>query len=174
MLHLPQKSAMTVALGSLVASIGLFSACSDINNSWEVKGGGYIKYSVDGSKSYTIELDDDDVEIPYIRNSHHYLMIHTREEESSRRDIFTIMVNRPVLGDNPIIQDYSKFSAEGSDAGRIYADSSNFHIDQKDDSTWTADLDLYAQDCRQGDCMDDAPRIHITGRFRYWVPADER
>lgn len=169
-----RKSTTIVAIGSLVAGAGFFIACSDINNSWEVKGGGFIKYSIDGSKSYTIELDDEDVEIPFIRNSHHYLMIHTREEESKRGDVFSIMVNRPILGDNPIVQAYSKFRLEGSDAGRIYEDSSHFHIDQKDDSTWTADLDLYAQDCRGGDCMEDAPRVHITGRFRYWIPEDER
>ena len=55
-------------------SLGLL-ACSGINDSWEVKGGGYIKYSINDGKKYTIELGPDDVEVPFIRNSYHYLLI---------------------------------------------------------------------------------------------------
>lgn len=154
--------------------MAFLQACSDINNSWEVKGGGYIKYRVNGSKDYTIELDKDDVEIPFLHNSHRYLYIKTNPEESSRGDRFILMVNRPILGDNSLIQKYSSFVSEGSDAGIIYANQSNFDIDQKDDSLWTADLDLYAEDCRKGDCSDETKPIHITGRFRYWIPEDDR
>ena len=49
---------------SAIFSIFLLLGCSEINDSWEVKGGGYFKYTVNGGSSYTIELDDDDVVRP--------------------------------------------------------------------------------------------------------------
>ena len=63
---------------------------------------------------------------------------------------------------------------EGSPKGIFYGVESVIRFDLKDDSTWTASLDFYVQDCRSGICSDSLPRIHITGRFRYWIPADER
>ena len=42
-------------------ALGLM-ACSGINDSWEVKGGGYIKYKINDGKSRTVELAPDDVE----------------------------------------------------------------------------------------------------------------
>jgi len=126
-------------------------------------------------ENYTIELGPRDVEIPFIRNSHHYFLVRTRVEESDRGDAFNIMVNRPVLGDNPTVEQYSWFSSEKSDHGIIFTDQSTVHFDEMDsDSTWTANLDLYAQDCRSGFCSDTLPRLHITGRFRYWIPEEDR
>ena len=84
-------------------ALGLY-ACSGINDSWEVKGGGYIKYKINGEKSRTVELAPDDVEIPFIHNSHHYLFLRTQIEESADGDQFSIMVNSPVLGDNHPVQ----------------------------------------------------------------------
>ena len=52
--------------------------------------------------------------------------------------------------------------------------ASMLHFDQKDDSTWTADLSLHALDCRSGYCKESLPRLHITGRLRYWIPAEDR
>ena len=159
---------------AVTLSLGLV-ACSGINDSWEVKGGGYIKYKINGGESHTIELDADDVEIPFIHNSHHYLYLKTRPEESSRGDQFSIMVNRPTLGNNaPVQGQYSWFIAENTEKSMIYADSSIVHFDQKDDSTWTADLSLHALDCRSGYCKESLPRLHITGRLRYWIPAEDR
>ena len=155
-------------------SLGLI-ACSGINDSWEVKGGGYIKYKINGGESHTIELHADDVEIPFIHNSHHYLYLQTRAKESSRGDQISLMVNKPTLGDNaPVQGQYSWFVVENSEKGTIFADSSIVHFDQKDDSTWTADLDLYATDCRIGHCEDTLPALHITGRLRYWIPKEDR
>ena len=159
---------------AVALSLGLI-ACSGINDSWEVKGGGYIKYKINGGESHTIELDADDVEIPFIHNSHHYLYLKTRPEESSRGDQFSIMVNRPTLGNNaPVQGQYSWFIAGHSEKGLIDASRSTVHFDQKDDSTWTADLSLYVQDCRYKSCRSDSPRMHITGRFRYWIPKEDR
>ena len=159
----------------LVAGTFAFLACSGINDSWEVKGGGYIKYKLNDGDSRTIELGADDVEIPFIKNSHHYLYVRTRLEESDHGDQFAFMVNKPVLGDNtPVQGQYSWFIAENSEKGMIFAENSVIHFDQKDDSTWTADLELYATDCRSGRCVDTLPRLKITGRFRYWVPAEYR
>ena len=153
----------------------LFFACSGINDSWEVKGGGYIKYHINGGKNYTIELGPDDVEVPFIRNSHHYFFVKTQKSESSRGDQISFMVNKPTLGDNPIVEgQYSWFIAENSEKGKFFADSSKVHFDQKDDSTWTADLDLYATDCRNGKCSESLPRLHISGRLRYWIPEEYR
>ena len=155
-------------------SLGLL-ACSGINDSWEVKGGGYINYSINDGKKYTIELGPDDVEVPFIRNSHHYLLIKTRLEESDQGDQLSLMVNKPVLGYNaPVQGQYSWFIAGNTEKATIFADSSTVRFDQKDDSTWTADLSLYAQDCRYKSCRSDSPRMHITGRFRYWIPKEDR
>lgn len=162
------------SLGILGACFALFCSCSEINDSWEVKGGGFIKYSLNGGDDRTIELEDDDVEIPYIRNHHHYLLITTQAKESDFGDQFNIMVNRPVLGENHPVEGYSWFVKEFSERGFLDVDSSIVHLDQKDDSTWTANLDLYARDCRSDNCSDTLPRIHITGRFRYWIPEEER
>jgi hypothetical protein len=150
-------------------------ACSGINDSWEVKGGGYIKYKINDGKSRTVELAPDDVEVPFIRNSHHYLYVKTRLEESGDGDQLAFIVNTPVLGDNhPVQGQYSWFIAEYSEKGRLDGGRSTVHFDQKDDSTWTADLDLYATDCRSGHCVDTLPALHITGRFRYWIPKEDR
>lgn len=167
------KSPLAFAMGySLMVSL---LACSEINNSWEVKGGGYIKYQVNQSEDYTIELGPDDVEIPFIRNKHHYFLVRTRIEESEKGDALNLMVNRPVLGTNPVVEQYSWFSSEKTEHGIIFSDQSTVHFDEMDsDSVWTADLDLYAQDCRSGTCVDSLPRLHITGRFRYWIPEEYR
>ena len=155
-------------------SLGLL-ACSGINDSWEVKGGGYIKYKINGGENHTIELSADDVEIPFIHNSHHYLYVKTRLSESKRGDQFAFMVNNPTLGNNaPVQGQYSWFITENSEKATIFADSSIIHFDQKDDSTWSADLDLYTTDCRSGRCKEELPRLHITGRLRYWIPAEDR
>ena len=150
----------------------LLQACGDLNSSWENDGGGYIKYQIGDSKTYTLELDEDDVELP--TNRRHYFFFQTKIEKSDRKDAFAAMVYDPSLGDNPIVEGYSWARIEGSPKGIIYGDESVIRFDQKDDSTWTADFDFYVQDCRSGICSDSLPRIHITGRFRYWIPADER
>ena len=137
-------------------------------------GGGYLKYRINDDKEQTIELEPDDVEAPFIRNSHHYFFAKTEIKESKRGDQFSIMVNRPILGDNPVVQRYSWFNYASLKQTPILEDSSVVHFDQKDDSTWTATLDLYTLDCRSGRCVDTLPRLHITGRLRYWIPADWR
>ena len=152
----------------------LLTACSDINEGWEVDGGGYLKYEINGEDERTIELGRNDVEVPFIRNSHQYFLVKTRTSESKRRDQFSIMVNRPILGDNPVVQRYSWFNYGSLTQAPIIADSSIVKFDQKDDSTWTASLDLYTPDCRSGKCIDTLPNLHITGRLRYWIAPDDR
>ena len=152
----------------------LLTACSDINEGWEVDGGGYLKYEINGEDEKTIELGRNDVEVPFIRNSHQYFLVKTRASESKRRDQFSIMVNRPILGDNPVVQRYSWFNYGSLTQAPIIADSSIVKFDQKDDSTWTASLDLYTLDCRSGKCIDTLPNLHITGRLRYWIAPDDR
>ncbi len=152
----------------------LLTACSDINEGWEVDGGGYLKYEINGEDERTIELGRNDVEVPFIRNSHQYFLVKTRTSESKRRDQFSIMVNRPILGDNPVVQRYSWFNYGSLTQAPIIADSSIVKFDQKDDSTWTASLDLYTPDCRSGKCVDTLPNLHITGRLRYWIAPDDR
>ena len=74
-------------------------ACGDINSSWEVKGGGYIKYTINDDGPYTIELAKNDVEPPfYVNNSHHYFFFRSRIDESERGDQFSLMVNNPQTG----------------------------------------------------------------------------
>ena len=159
---------------SAIFSLALIlSGCSDINDSWEVKGGGYLKYSINDGKSYTIELDADDVIRPDYGRS--YFQVQTRLKESSRGDQFSIVVNRPSLGYNNADPTYSWMIAERSEKGYLVGDSNIVHFDQKDnDTTWTANIDLHFQDCRKGDCSDQNPTLHVKGRLRYWIPYDKR
>ena len=165
---------LKLCLKFCLAVVFLLMACSDINDGWEVNGGGYLKYKINGEDERTIELAEDDVEVPFIKNSHRYFLVKTRVGESKRGDQFSIMVNRPVLGDNPVVPRYSWFNYGSMTQATIIADSSVVRFDQKDDSTWTADLSLYAPDCRSGKCIDTLPNLHITGRLRYWVDPDAR
>ena len=65
----------------------LIGACGDINSSWEVKGGGYLKYTVNGNGPYSIDLAKNDVEPPfYVNNSHHYFYFCSQIKESKRGD----------------------------------------------------------------------------------------
>ncbi len=158
---------------SAIFSFFLLLGCSEINDSWEVKGGGYFKYTVNGGSSYTIELDDDDVVRPDYGRS--YFQVQTRLSESSRGDQFSILVNRPILGYNDADRTYSWMIAEKSEKGYLVGDSNIVHFDKMDnDSTWTANVDLYFQDCRNGECEAERKPIHIKGRLRYWISEDDR
>ena len=158
---------------SAVFSLFLLLGCSEINDSWEVKGGGYLKYTINGGKSYTIELDDDDVVRPKYGRS--YFQVQTELSESNRGDQFSIVVNRPVLGDNDANTTYTWMIAEKSEKGYLTGDNNIVHFDRMDnDSTWTANIDLYFQDCRTGKCNNDHPPLHIEGRLRYWIAEDDK
>lgn len=172
-----------IALGTIAIAL---SACGDINSSWEVKGGGYIKYSVNDEGPFTIELAKNDVEPPYyVNNSHHYFYLRTRLEESDRGDQLALMVNNPQTGKfltpvnrasiNGHYETVTWFRAQTTDEAPLIADSSTIKFDEIiGDSLWTADLDLYFKDCRSGLCSDKLPPLHVTGRLRYWVPDSER
>ncbi|MCF0224509.1 MAG: hypothetical protein HUK20_09575 [Fibrobacter sp.] len=163
----------------------LFS-CGEINSSWEVKGGGYFKYSVNGGGSHTIELGKNDCEPPfYVNNSHHYFYFKTQMSESDQGDQFSLMVNNPST--NGKLKPVAKASIDGhyqiitwmrhqnSTESPLIEDSSYIHFDEIiRDSLWTANVELDFMDCRSGKCHDSLPPIHVSGRLRYWVPADER
>lgn len=153
-----------------------FWACGSINDSWEVKGGGFIKYKVDGEGPFTLEMEDDEVIRP--TNGRSYFYVETDLEASKRGDQFHLTVNRPTLGKNSLALSYSWMIIQNSAKSPILSnyedDSSYVDFDQKDDSTWTADLNLYVTDCRNGLCNDKIPPLHLIGRFRYWVPEDDR
>jgi hypothetical protein len=157
---------------SAIFTLFLLLGCSEINDSWEVKGGGYLKYTINGGKSNTIELSADDVVIPDYGRS--FFQVQTQMDESSRGDQFSIVVNRPKLGYNNADPSYSWMIAEKSEKAFLTGDSNIVHFDQKDDSTWTADIDLYFQDCRTGGCKSKNPSLHVEGRLRYWIPLDDR
>ena len=164
----------------------LLGACGDINSSWEVKGGGYFKYTVDGNGPYTIELAKNDVEPPfYVNNSHHYFFFRTRLEESDRGDQFSLMVNKPQTGKE--LKPVSRASLNGrtqyvtwmreefSSEAPLIPDSSTIKFDEIiGDSLWTADLNLYFLDCRTGTCSNKLSPVHVKGRLRYWVTDSER
>ena len=103
------NSAILKSLSVIAASIlstvfcASLTACSGINDSWEVKGGGYLKYSINDGEEITQELDRDDVEIPYIRNQHHYIKITIPMERSERMDRLSVAVYSPKLGKNNIV-----------------------------------------------------------------------
>lgn len=162
------------------------AGCADINSSWEVDGGGYFKYSIDGDGPYTIELSKNDVEPPfYVNNSHHYFYAHSRLEESSRKDQFALMVNAPSTGKkltpvamasmNGKMQVVTWMRFQNSSENPLISDSGYVRFDEIiNDSLWTCDVDLYFKDCRAGSCKEGLDPIHVTGRLRYWVPDSER
>lgn len=147
------------------------TGCTHLNDSWEVKGGGYLKYSINDGKEYTIELDVDDVIRPNYGRS--FFQVLTRIDESSRKDQFSILVNRPVLGENKADPTYSWMRSQASDKGALIGQDNIVKFDQKDDSTWTAFIDLQFQNCNKDECSESIP-LHVTGRLRYWIPEDER
>ena len=106
---LTSRRAFLTATSTIVfcTAIAGLTACSGINDSWEVKGGGYLKYSINGGEEITQELERNDVEIPYIRNNHHYLLIKVPIDRSERKDQMNIMVNEPKLGKNAIVASYT-------------------------------------------------------------------
>ena len=184
-----KKAGRTLGAATLASTLTCaltLGACGDINSSWEVKGGGYLKYSINGDGPYTIELAKNDVEPPfYVNNSHHYFYFRTRLDESDRDDQISLMVNNPKTGTalTPVGRaslngryDYVTWlRAQSTAQAPVITDSSTIKFDQIiEDSLWTADLDLYFKDCRSGKCIDSLPPLHLTGRLRYWVPSSER
>ena len=176
----------TVALTSVLTCAIALGACGDINNSWEAKGGGYIKYTINDDGPYTIDLDKDDVEPPfYVNNSHRYFYFCTRTSESDRGDQISLMVNNPKTGTaltpvaraslNGRLQYVTWIRVKSTVESPLIADSSTIKFDEIiNDSLWTADLDLYFKDCRTGTCSNNKAPLHLQGRLRYWVPASER
>ena len=151
-----------------------FTACSGINDSWEVKGGGYLKYSINDGQEITQELDRDDVEIPYIRNQHHYIKITIPMNRSERKDQLSVAVYSPKLGKNNIVPSLTWIQVEGTPKALIKGDSNYVTFDQKDDTKWSATLNLHFEDCRQGACIDSLPPILFKGRMHYWIAEDDR
>ena len=164
-----------IAAGALctVLCVGI-AACSGINDSWEVKGGGFIKYSLDDGEEIQQELDREDVEIPYIRNRHHYLQIRIPMERSERKEALAIMVNEPKLGMNNIVPTYTWIQFDDSPKALITGDSNYVHIDQKDNTKWTATINLHFEDCRQGRCNSNRVPIHFKGRMHYWIAEEDQ
>jgi len=177
----------TVKTTLALATGGLLLSCAEINSSWEVDGGGYIKYKVNGEGPFTIELSEDDVEVPDAYR--HYLYLKTRKEESKRGDQISLMVSNPKTASkldpvskanvNGHIQDITWMELQNSEGqGPLVDDSTHNSYIKFDeiikDSLYTADLNLYFQDCRRGACDENLPPIHVTGRLRYWIPMDER
>ena len=172
-----------IALGTIALAL---TACGDINSSWEVKGGGYLKYTIDDEGPFSIELAKNDVEPPfYVNNSHHYFYFCTRLEESKRGDQLSLMVNKPRTGTflTPVsrasidgrFQNVTWLRVQSTIEAPLIDDSSTIKFDEIiGDSLWTADLDLYFKDCRSGTCIDSLRPLHLKGRLRYWVPDSER
>lgn len=173
-------------VSALFLGMTLLGGCGDINSSWEVKGGGYFKYTVNGEGPYSIELSKNDVEPPfYVNNSHYYFYFCTQLEESDRGDQFALMVNSPMTGTKlaPVVraslnnryQYVTWMRQEFSKEAPLTGDSNYIKFDEIiGDSLWTADMELDFKDCRSGTCSDKLPPIHISGRLRYWVPDSER
>lgn len=158
-------------LFSLV-SVFAFFACSDINNSWEDVGGGYVKYQINDGSKHTIGLDPDDVRRPSYFN--HYFSLETNEDSSSRGDRIAFLVADPKLGKkNKIAVDYTWFQQEYGARKNVIPDSSSVTFDQRDDSTWTGFFDLYFPKCNPGDVCNDDGVINVSGRFRYWPDPDD-
>lgn len=171
----PASSARLAARFAGIAGItASFIACSNINDSWEVKGGGFIKYSINDGEEITQELGRDDIEIPYIRNRHHYLQIRIPMERSERKDQMSIMVSDPKLGLNNVVSDYTWIQVQGTPRAFITGKDNYITIDQKDNTKWTATLNLHFTDCRHGMCDESLPPILFKGRLHYWIAEEDQ
>jgi len=145
-----------------------FIACENLNSGWEFDGGGYVKYKLNGKDSYELEYDANDVILP--TTNRHFILAKTQSNSSGHS--LTFMVYSPKLGRNSPVYTETSFSFATGPKATLTGDSNFITIDQKDDSTWTADLSLYFTDCRSGECIDSLPPVHLTGRFRYWLPEE--
>lgn len=148
----------------------LLSACSEINSGWEIDGGGYIKYQINGGESRQIELYPKDVTLPAY--GRHYISLETREEESKHGDRIAFLVADPKLGKNDIVVNYTWLILQYGPKATAIPESSSITIDQKDDSTWTGNFNLLFPNCETGTCLEDKT-VKLTGRFRYWPAPDE-
>ena len=176
-----KKARLSLGTSALLSALAL-AACGDINSSWEVKGGGYLKYSINDDGPYPIVLSKNDAR-PTTELRHYFYAL-TQSDESERGDQISLMVNNPRTGTN--LTPEGKASLNGryeyvtwlrtqfTAQAPIVTDSSSIKFDEISDSLWSANLDLYFMDCRSGKCIDTLPPLHLTGRLRYWVPADER
>ncbi len=175
---LTKLSASKIARLSLCAGFCVCTAslcsCSGINDSWEVKGGGFLKYSINGESEITQELERDDVEIPFIRNRHHYILIKFPAERNKRSEQLSIMVNEPKLGQNAVVASYTWFQTAASPIASIKGDSNYVTFDQKDDTKWTAFVNLQFEDCRSGKCNSNLPPITLKGRLHYWIAEEDQ
>lgn len=161
---------MRLRMLAMFSAISL-AACSSINNGWAENGGGYVKYSLNGGASYIMSIEPDGGELP--TSTRHYAVFYAANKD--RGDYLQILVNKPVLGDNkPVADNYYTYAIFGNAIkAQLFADSSNVKIDQKDDSTWTAVLDLLFQSCDENECSTDVSKgIRLTGRLRFWVDPD--
>lgn len=149
----------------------LLLACSDINNSWEDVGGGFVKYKVNGSSERTIGLDPRDATVPSYWN--HYFSLTTNEDSSKIGDYIMFTVASPKLGKNAVVHDYTCFKLEFGNLSCAIVDSSTVTIDQKNDSTWTGNFNLYFPRCYSEDECSTDSIINVTGRFRYWPDPNE-
>ena len=167
---------LSVIAASILSTVFCTSltACSGINDSWEVKGGGFLKYSINDGEEITQELSREDVEIPYIRNQHHYLQIKIPVNRSERRDQLQIMVYNPKLSKNNIVPSQTWIQIDGTPKALIKGENNYVDIDQKDDTKWTATINIHFEDCRQGKCDDKLPPILFKGRMHYWIAEDDR
>lgn len=147
----------------------LFIACENLNSGWEIDGGGYVKFKLNEQTTYELEYEANSVILP--TTNRHFILAQTKEDSSGHSLIF--MVYSPKLGKNNPVSTETYFSYASGPKASLTGDSNSITIDQKDDSTWTADLDLSFIDCRSGECLDSLPPVHLTGRFRYWLPEEE-
>jgi len=150
----------------------LLSACSEINSGWTVDGGGYAKIYVNGEGPKTLDIDPDGGNV-IMSSSKHWASFYAYD--STEGDYLQIMVYKPVLGSNtPLTSvNYTYLVLGNSATARIIdSDSSYIKFDQKDDTLWSADLNLIFNHCYSDEC--DNSKVRITGRLRYWIDPDDR
>lgn len=152
-----------LSLGFLTA----FTACSDINNGWSAKGGGYMNLTVNGETlKLEIEPDGGDVDLRYNK---HYVTFRGSDGTSTLQ----FLVYQPELGSNrpQPNSSYTYFVYEGSTPMSILdTDSSYVRFDQKDSTLWSANIRLIFNHCVLDEC--DDTRTIVSGRVRYWVEPD--
>jgi hypothetical protein len=95
-------------------------------------------------------------------------------DRSERKDQLSVAVYSPKLGKNSIVPSLTWIQVEGTPKALIKGEDNYITFDQKDDTKWSATLNLHFEDCRQGACIDSLPPILFKGRMHYWIAEDDR
>src|SRR5690554_6388792 len=118
----------------------LSSACANLNSGWEIEGGGYLAYVLDGGKTYRLSYLREDIELHSLGRP----LCFATSQSSSSGSKLRFLPYKPSLGNNVARPEETRFMFENGQVASLPPYSNkNVFLNQKDDATWTATLSLY-------------------------------